>query len=200
MIKEPFEKEPLKPIIENASQKDVEEILAIQSQKVITPEKEIENKKIEEEGFLVYPISAEDLGKLFENKEKHIVKVARTENKIVGYIICYDLEEWKLAHTDWLSSLDVADEDKAFLKSKKILYGRHIAVDVAGASVGAGLLDVTFQEAVSRGYECFVVEILKEPIENKRSTGFVQKEGFRQVGQLTDKNNRVWSLFVKDLT
>ncbi len=192
----------LKLNIQNASSKDIENILAIQSQKVIIPERKVERQEAEEGGFLVYPVSAEELAKILEDNENHIIKIAKESDKVAGYIISYDMVEWEKTHADWFSRLDASNEDRILLKNERVLYGRHIAVDEHATTSGVGkeLLDSTLQEAINRGYRYFVVEILKEPITNSRSVGFVQKAGFRLVGQTKDQNNRIWSVFLKDLT
>ncbi len=191
-----------KPIIQNASEADVADILSTQSQKIIIPEAEAEKQTAEETGFLIYPISAEDLKSLLENNESCLIKVAKEENKTVGYLISYDMKEWEATHPDWFFRLNISDEDRTSLRNERVLYGRHIVVDehTTTSGVGKELLDSILQEAINRGYKYFVVEILKEPITNSRSVGFVQKAGFRLVGQLEDQNNRIWSVFLKDLT
>ncbi|TSC73665.1 MAG: hypothetical protein G01um101444_486 [Parcubacteria group bacterium Gr01-1014_44] len=191
-----------RPSIQNASSEDAENILTIQSQKIIVPEQKAERQEAEEGGFLIYPVSAEELAQILEDNENHIIKIAKESDKVVGYIISYDMTEWEKTHTDWFSKLDASGEDKTSLRNEKVLYGRHIAVDEHATSSGVGkeLLDSTLQEAIGRGYRYFVVEILKEPITNSGSVGFVQKAGFRLVGQTEDQNNRIWSVFLKDLT
>lgn len=190
----------LKPAIKNAEKVDMADILSIQLSKIIVPEAETETQ-VQETGFLVYSLSAEELNNLIGNKKSYFVKVAKLGEKVVGYLISYDLKEWEATHADWLSRLDVSDDDKMLLSSAKVLYGRHIVLDEHQAAAGTGheLLDATLQEAVGHNYKYFVVEILKEPISNNRSVRFVRNEGFRLIGRQHDEKNRVWSVFLKDL-
>jgi GNAT superfamily N-acetyltransferase len=190
-----------RPIIEDASVEDIENILTIQSQKIIIPEEEMAKPGVEESGFLVYPITNEELGEVVIDKENYIVKVAKENERTIGYIISYDMAEWEATHPNWFSRFKTTADYKELLKKRKVLYGRHIAVDenISTPGVGKDLLDFTLQEAVNRGYEYYVVEVLKEPIVNKRSANFVQKTGFALVGQLED-DKRIWSVFLKDLT
>ncbi|MDP1689398.1 MAG: GNAT family N-acetyltransferase [bacterium] len=186
-------------IVQNATIEDIENILTIQAQKIIIPKKE--EQKAEDSGFLVYPIFAEELERALKDGENHVIKVAKEEGKVIGYIISYDLTEWTKTHPGWLSNFNTTEEYKEKLKERKVLYGRHIAVDkdISTSGVGKELLDSTLQEAINRDYEYFIVETLKKPIANRRSANFVQKMGFKLVGQTND-DDRIWSVFLKDLT
>ena len=187
--------------IQNASDEDVEGILTVQSQKIIIPElvKGAEKQELEENGFLVYPISAKEFKGIIEDNTNHIIHVAKEKDRVAGYIASYDMAKWEATHPDWFFRFDAAEEYKELLKKRKVLYGRHIAVDENISAVGKDLLDSTLQEAINRGYEYFIVEVLKEPLINKRSVKFCTKMGFKLVGQIEDKNNRIWSVFLKNL-
>lgn len=190
---------PPRQIIQNATQEDIEKILAIQAQKIIIPENK--EQEVEGGGFLVYPISAEELERALKADEKHVIKIAKEGDSVIGYIISYDLTEWTTTHPDWFSKFNATEDYREKLKERKVLYGRHIAVDedISIPGVGKELLDSTLQEAISRDYEYFIVEILKKPIVNRRSVNFVQKMGFKLVGQTND-GDRIWSVFLKNLT
>lgn len=185
--------------VENASSADIEAILSVQAQKVTEPE--TANTALAESGFLVYPVSADELSEVLADGENHLLKVAREGCAITGYLLSYDMKKWETIHPGWISNLEIADSDREMLKKEKTLYGRHIAVAEQPVSAGTGkqLLDSTLQEAADRGYRLFVVEILEAPIRNIRSANFVQKAGFRRLGQSTDQNDRIWSVFLKDL-
>lgn len=195
-----FELTP-KVTVADASEIDIEDILSIQSQRIIIPEADVKKQNLEKTGFLIYPTSADDLKRMLEDDRNHLIKVAKEKNKTVGYLISYDMKQWELLHPDWFSRLCASEDDKKLIKDEKGLYGRHVAVDehVNISDVGKELLDSTLQEAINRGYRYFIVEILEKPIKNKRSMRFVQKAGFRLIGQMEDQNNRIWSVFLKDL-
>ncbi len=191
------------PQVENAAQADIDAISSIQSERLIIPETNLDKSKTEEGGFLVYPISNEELEELIRDGMSHMVKVAKLENKTVGYIISYDMKAWEAIHPDWFSRLQATTEEKTLLKNQPVLYGRHIAVDQhvnTSSKIGQKLLNATLEEAMQRGYVFYVVEVLKEPIANKRSANFVDKAGFRLIGETKDEKSRVWSVFVKNLS
>jgi GNAT superfamily N-acetyltransferase len=192
--------ELLTPIIQGASIENTEAILDIQSQKIIIPEEEVENIEAQQNGFLVYPILDDELKEVIKDRENNIVKIAKAEGNTIGYIISYDIRKWIATHPDWFSRFSPSNESKTLSQNEKILYGRHIAVDEKYMKTGVSkaLLNSTLQEAVSHGYRYFVVEILKEPIENKRSINFVESMGFESIGELKD-GDRIWSVYLKDL-
>ncbi len=189
-------------VIENASEKDAEEIWEIQSQKIIVPEQVVEKEKFEHSGFLVYSLSTQELKQILSDKENHIIKVAKRGGNIVGYIISYDMIEWIKTHHDWFDRFKSQEEQKRFIQQNKVLYGRHIAIknDINNIGISKNLLSSTFEEATAHGYKYYVVEVLKQPLENKASNKFVLKNGFNLIGQIEDENNRIWSVFLKDLT
>lgn len=187
----------------DATEEDLEGILRVQSQKIIRPEDQDDMRKMElaESGFLIYSTSFEELKAVLENREACILKVVKNENGVAGYMLSYDMEEWKKTHPDWFSLLESTEEGKNLLQKSRVLYGRHIAVDESalGSDAGKVLVDSTLHEARDRGYEYFVVEALKSPITNKRSTYFVEKMGFVPAGSIADCNGRVWAVFLKSL-
>lgn len=192
---------PSEPEIREASVEDVDRILAIQSEKLIVPEDEASAQHAKDNGFLVYALSAEELRGIIEDSESHIIKVAREGNQIVGYIISYDMQEWQELHPDWFSRLNAGENDKDDLSRDKVMYGRHIAVsdDALSPGLGRKLLTSTLEEAEKRGYHCYTVEVLKEPVANIRSANFVQKRGFELIGQNEDDKHRVWSVYLKEI-
>lgn len=133
--------------IQNASETDVGDILSIQSQRVVTPEMVTEKPTVEEDGFLVYPISPLELTSLLQDTEHYVVKIAKQGHKTLGYLISYDMRRWEVIHPDWFSRLNATQNDKTLLRNERVLYGRHIAVDTHAISqnIGRALLDSTLQ-------------------------------------------------------
>ena len=187
--------------IHDASHRDVGDILAIQSQKIVVPEALERGTCIEQDGFLVYPVSDQDLRQLIANPAEHIIKVAQGGGIIAGYIISYDMRQWQMLRPDWLARARIEANHVAFFQAKKMLYGRHIAIDdhTTIGSVGRDLLNATLQEGKNRGYDYFVVEVMRRPILNQRSIRFVESEGFALIGSIGDRCHRDWLLYGIDL-
>lgn len=197
---ESSESSPEKPRTEatigNAGEEDINEILTIQAQKLVDPENiaQGDTQEIEEKGFLVYPLSKSELEELIKDPGNHIIKVAKKDGRVIGYLIAYDLDNWRELHPDWLNNLEGKRDS---LTQRRTLFGRHIAVDESetGSGIGRALLEAVIFTGRTRDYQNFVVEVLDKPITNRKSTKFVERAGFKKIGQRQDGGLKVWSIY-----
>lgn len=183
--------------IHPATPDDIPGILSIQKENLLKDQEQ--SADVAKEGFLIYPFTAEDLEEIISDNTKYKVNVAIENNEPIGYIAGYDLAQWQELKPDWKNSLQIDSEYKELLATSKVMYGRHIAVLKNHRGKGPELMEQTLNEAAATGYEYFLVEVLKEPIANKRSAAFVIKNGFNKIGQATDHQGFVWDIFLKKL-
>lgn len=184
--------------IDNATEEDIEGMFSVQRSRIVKPEEE--SVELGGKGFLVYEISRDEFKELLTDTENHLVKVAKDDNGVAGYLVSYTLKQWCELHLGWLDGMVTLDEIKDLLKTNKVMYGRHIAVrEDSPKGVGGQLLDETLDDVKKGGYKFYVVEILKDPIENQKSKNFVLGKGFQEIGTKTDENSRVWGVFLKEL-
>lgn len=187
-------------IIEKPLEQDIEGILNVQEENLFSEliRKEADQKKLSEKGFLISAITNEELKEIIGNPDKYILLVSKVDGTVVGYILGYDLEEFKRQDPEWEKSIILDDGVEALPESEKSLYLRHIAVRIGNRGVGTNLERKFFQEAEAAGYKYILGEILQEPVKNSVSLRFHEAIGFRIIGKVPEKK-LVWNLVLKDL-
>jgi predicted GNAT superfamily acetyltransferase len=191
--------EPTRKTVSLATVMDIDGVLSIQNQNLLENKQgDTEEEKING-GFLIHPLSKEDLTKIINNSDSHILLVAKEGNEIQGYILGYNLDDWKRQRPNWQTLLEISDETKEILKREKILYMRHIARKPDGKGIGSSLLVKMFEEVSARGYLYVIAEILQEPYMNIASVQFAEKFGLTMVGKRQEENGYVWGLFMKKI-
>jgi GNAT superfamily N-acetyltransferase len=189
-------------VIADASKEDISGILSIQSQRIIFPEGKNASFVAAGSGFLVYPVSRDDLVGIIEGDRNIFVKVAKERDRVIGYLLSYDMREWTKKRREWFKKFNPFFTMPKFLFRKElILYGRHIAVDKKFVRFGIGerILNSVLRDAERNGYKYFLVEVMREPVQNLASANFVERMGFNLIGDMHDRRHRFWNVFSKDL-
>ena len=171
-----------------AGEADLDGMLAVLKKNLIADKKlhEIDKNNVEANGFLVGPFTAEEISNHLAATEKHVILVLIEEERVIGYLISYDLQQVdKTMYEEFVSFPEI----DAFKDKKKILYYRQIAKLPGKANVGSTLLKKMLEEAKSMGYEAVVCRIVHQPLRNKISIGFHEDFGFKCLGMV--KNDEI---------
>lgn len=182
-------------IICKARQEDINGILTIQKEFLLGNKK---STKIQKKGFLVYPISKEELKKSINNP-KNIILVAKGKEGIVGYALTYDLNKWKKNKSKWATGVTTSIEIKMHLSKDRILYFRHIARKEEYPGLGHKLEEKIYTLAKNQGYQSVIGEILEKPISNEKSKQIHEKRNFRKIGEVDYRDGNLWGLYEKIL-
>jgi predicted GNAT superfamily acetyltransferase len=182
-----------------ADEEDIDGVLAVQKEQLLAYRPEESKTILEQEGFLIYPTSAEELRAIIQDKKGHIFLVAKEKEAIVGYVLTYDLETWIRSEAHWTEKIIVPEDVRALLYRSKTLYLRHVARRKGFKGCGKILETELFRLAKARGYSLVVAEILEKPHHNIASTSLHVKLGFSKIGIKNDKGGRVWGVYAKKL-
>lgn len=177
------------------SEKDFDEILKIQES--ITLEN-IENKEnIERKGFIVNPLTKEELGNLIKNPERTHSVVYR-KNGIQTYAIGFDIGLWKELRPYFFEQTNL-NEEFEFNDSDY-----HLIVGSTGKEAGSGM-NISrefFKQVKEKGVEFVSGNIAEKPYLNKASVVIHKRLGCERVGEVTqDKDGQTYTygVFVKNL-
>lgn len=194
----PAFKDPIIKTVEVATLADVEGIIAVQDSRVCDRGALVENNdRIEESGVLIYRTNEEELRDLIADSENHFLFVLKEGEEVIGFALCYSLENWVSTKPEWRENL-ILEQGAPDIFSQPTLYFRQIAVLPGKEGSGQGLELRVFREAKSRGYKFVVGDILKSPIENKRSMTIHKHRGFVPIGIVNDKD-LVWTLVCREM-
>lgn len=187
-------------VIESAKTSDIEGIINVQKENLLPTLREagVHEANLSQKGFLIHPITLEELTKVISNPEKHILQVAKKDSEVEGYTLAYDLNEWKIIKPNWEQDIITNEEIKNIIKEEKVAYLRHIVMQQNSRGIGVRLENSLFREATRRSYKYIIGEILRSPIPNTISLEFHKKMGFKVVGEILE-NEMVWDLVLKDL-
>jgi len=164
-----------------AKLEDIEGILAIHDEVFLPNRKKDE---LEEKGFLLSPINAEELKTAIQDTDNFIVLVAKKENKIIGHVLAYDLNMWRKLKPKWDEKIEPRDNYDQILKLK-VIHLRHIARKDTAKGAGHQLLEYLLQTAKAKGYDMVIAEILEKPHDNKISKKLFQNRmKFKKVGTI----------------
>ncbi len=186
--------------VDTAGHPDIDGILVVQNENLRSSlnERGIKDEDLPERGFLISPLSAEELTEIISEPESHLLLVARSEEKIEGYALGYDLDKWKKEDPMWEKQL--VFRKRKTLPLGKTLYFRHVAVapEIKGRGVGRMMEHDFFEEAKRRGYQYIIGEILRDPVVNKRSMDVHKTSGFEVIGENFEEG-MVWDVVLKNL-
>ncbi len=182
--------------VRNAVKEDIEEILRIQNERLLDNEKHGDD--LIENGFLVNPISAQDLNEAIDHPETSFLYIAQDKNNsTVGYLLAYDFLSFVKEHPEWKKEVGPLSLN---LESEKVIYGKHVAIDKSAMGAGSALEENFFQASKKNGYSLFIGEICEGPIENKRSVDFhTKKFDLNKIGSYQDGNKYSWGIYAKKL-
>lgn len=188
-----FENTPLK--IERATKENIEGILKIQAERLITNQSD---ENLKDAGFLIYPISEEEIIDSIDHPEKCFLSVAKNQtNEVVGYLLAYDFDYYLEKYPDWKEEVGrlSMDTDK-----EKVVYGNHVATKKGVPGVGTELENNVFKSLKEKGYTTFIAEICEGPTKNARSLNFhTEKIGLNKIGEYKDSNQYDWGIYAKKL-
>lgn len=182
-------------IIRSAELKDIPGILDVQKDLLL---KNKTLKSAEKEGFLVYPLKEEELKDVI-NSKKYFLVVVEDGEKVVGYALAYDLNDWRRKKLRWDKHAIVLPKVRTHLLTDKILYLRHVARKSEYSGVGEKLEEKIYSLAKDSGFKYVVAEILEMPILNKKSKEAHEKRGFTKIGQTDCFDGNFWGLYEKEL-
>jgi hypothetical protein len=182
--------------IRYADEKDIPEILSIQSELLIENKQNKEN--LEKEGFLVYPLDKPHLKSIILDKS-NILLIALNNKQIVGYALSYDLGNWKKLKSNWENQIKIDKSTKEEINSKKVIYFRHIARRKGFKGIGWELEKKMFNIIKQRNYQLILAEILESPYTNTISKELHKQRGFEKIGEVDYKDGRLWGLYKKDI-
>ena len=182
-----------------ASRTEIEGIMSVQTSNLLSQKKEAGKKDLGQKGFLIHRASNEELEELISEEKNHIVLVAKEKDRVTGYVLAYDLTDWRRKKPEWDSTIVAPEQIKELLGRGKTLYFRHIARLSECKGTGSVLLARLLQIAESRSYDRIIAEVLLKPIQNLASTRFVERFGFRAVGNVIDKDPLIWNLYMKEM-
>jgi ribosomal protein S18 acetylase RimI-like enzyme len=178
-----------------AKKKDIRGILSVQKSVLI---KNLKTKDVKKGGFLVYPISAKQLKEVLDDA-RNIVLCAKDNNKIVGYVLSYDLNNWIKYKPEWIEKIKIKNRIKAIFNEKKVIYLRHIARKKNYSGVGTRLLKYFINLLRKKKVDYIICEILEKYPKNKRSVQFFSKFGFKRVGSITYNDGLIWGVYLLKL-
>lgn len=188
--------------IDDAKIEDIPGIMELQMSQIKKPEQLTQEDA--KQGFLVYEVSKEELITLITGDIKHVVKVARKNNKVMGYFIAYDMNYYLQQHPEWINEFEENSpgDMKQKFQGSDILFSKQLALNSGVKKTGLGekLWEAVYQDAVALGFRYEVGEVLAEPIRNTAMETLVfNKLKFNFAGYRTDKNNRKWSVITRTL-
>jgi L-amino acid N-acyltransferase YncA len=166
-------------IIRSATNKDIPGILAVLHHNLMANKKIKDKNQLEQTGFIIHDFTADDLEAIIADSQHHILLVAIEDDKVIGYILTYDMP---YAKPDWLSLVVASPQIKDILAAKEVLYHRNIAKKHNKKGVGKQLLQVLLQEAAARNYKYVACQIVQQPYKNKVSIALHEQLGFKAVG------------------
>jgi L-amino acid N-acyltransferase YncA len=179
-------------IIRNAKKEDIKEILKIQNELLLSNRE----RDLKKDGFLVYPITSKEITNLIESN-LNIIIVAVYENKVIGYGLTYDFNEWIKLKKE--IRIETGSLIKHHLLNDRVLYFRHIARKDKFYGLGKQIEEEVYKKAKNKNYKFVVGEILEKPILNEKSKEVHIKRGFVKIGQITYGDGKIWGLYEKKL-
>lgn len=158
-----------------ATKNDIESIVAICSEKLVENNKQkMTADDFSKNGFLMSKITKKDVENMIENENDYVVLLAKNSLEAVGYLTACDSKK----AGDFKKKIESFDQ----LKGKKVLYYKQIARKNGEKNVGNSLINKMLSEAVNRGYNYVICQIVHEPFFNNISAAFHEKYGFKKIG------------------
>ncbi len=182
-------------IIRSVELEDIPGILEVQKDLLLKNKTIVSAKK---EGFLVYPIKEEELEEIILSESVFLI-VAEDKRDIVGYILAYDLEDWRKIKPKWDKRILVIPKVKDHLNKDKIIYFRHVARKFSYAGVGFKLEENIYLLAKNKGFKWAIGEILERPLINEESKKAHEERGYIKIGQADYLDGNFWGLYEKEL-
>lgn len=185
--------------VKSANESDIEGVLDVQLKCSLSHKRNLEtiDSELSKTGFIVFPLKSSEFKSATDSPERMFF-VAKNQVGVQGYILAYDLSDWKNAGHNF-DKVKVTDRTMFdHLESDKVLYKRHLASKPGTKAVASKLEAQLTKKAIAKGYEYIVAEIAKLPIPNNRSLEFHKRNGYEIVGE-EPEGEYVWNIIMKDI-
>jgi GNAT superfamily N-acetyltransferase len=154
----------------------------------------LKDKGPNNKGFLVYILNKEDYQKRIQLSDYFYV--AELDNKIIGFLMCYDDET--LTHLKNMKLIRHEDSIANYLisQNKPFVFGDQIGVlyDYSNKDVGSSLIKHLIEDMKKDDINKLYVAILHKPFKNKASLDFCKKLGFRFIEEVENDDKKVWGI------
>ena len=146
-------------------------------------------------GFLVYGLTK--MGYAHRIKSSPFFYVALSDDKVVGFLMCYDNETLTrlirsgvLNHEDNLTQI-VSERQGNYI------FGDQIGVvpDKTVIGIGTSLMERLFGDIQRADIDMMYIGILHEPVMNIASKTFCEKLGFIHQENVTNSDNHIWGIY-----
>jgi predicted GNAT superfamily acetyltransferase len=176
--------------------KDIMSILSVQDSVLI---KNLSKEDANKEGFLIYPINANQLRDVIHNSKNLVLCAKEDDNNITGYLLAYDFNNWLKHKPKWLEEIKIPNKYKSLLSHKKIIYLRHIARKRVFKGVGDLLLKHFIKHARTNKIDYIICEILEKYPKNKLSIQFFKEFGFKRIGSIRYRDRLKWGVYIRKI-
>ncbi len=186
----------------DAGVEDIPSIMEIQRSLLKKPESlSIDDTK---RGFLVYEVGEDELRFIMTSDVKHIIKIVKRNNIVMGYFIGYDMKYYLKQHPEWIDEFEdnSGGEFKKIFKGDNVLFSKQLALkpNAKKSGLGSKIYEVAYQDAISLGFRQEVGEVLAEPIRNSAMESLVfNRLNFKLAGFRSDKNRIKWSVITRPI-
>ncbi len=192
-------------VVYEAQEADIPGIVSVHESNLLEdgfPKGTVQKEDLAQRGFLVHGMKPDKFKAIITDVVHHSVLVAKENGEVVGYILAYDLVEWKKQNPEWSATVSVDEETRALLLGDGVLYVHQVARSPLhkGKEIGKKLEEDLFFAARRRGYHYLVAEILEQPIENAVSKKLHLSLGYDRRGSVKETDEMVWGFWMKDLT
>lgn len=175
-----------------ASLQHVPAILNILQQNLITNLDTSASNLVEQRGFLIHAFKPEVLETAITDPEHYLVLTAWQQQRMQGYIWACDYQ--RLATEFQATLADVLTEHH--VPTSHVLYYRQIAKMPGSKGIGSAMLSALCNEAIQRGYQYVICQIMHKPFENKASIKFHENAGFKLLTTLSAED-KISGLYIK---
>lgn len=178
--------------IRHAELNDIEGILAVFEQNLLSNKKSDSSNNFQEQGFLAFGLSFEDIKREILDYKSTIALVAEVNNKIIGFTLGND---FKMKCPSWQTSMSIVDSAIKTLIKNRIFYHDYIARSPGEGGVGKKLFASLMKKAAEYNYPYILCEIAEKPYMNKASISFHERFGFKRIGTI-NKNELVLGIYL----
>lgn len=186
----------------SATHADIDGILAVQDSRhdVTNPEQAKGlAQEIENEGFMEELFTREELERIFEDPDGVEIMICKSEEKVLAYMIGYDMEKWLKLFPNWLETVKFKEGyNIQNFTENKTMYVRHLcSLPNQKMNPGLKVASAFFKKTTEDGYVNILSESLKSPLKNNVSKGIIEKKRGEEVAEVTERHDDeeyVWGL------
>ena len=184
-----------KNVFDLLTEEDIDEVLAIQNKTALANMEDKEN--IERIGFIINPLTREELGYLIKYPKRTYSVVYKKEG-IQAYAMGFEISLWKELRPESFENLTLRDG----FELKDTSY--HLVVGSTGKEIGSGMKvsKEFFRQIKEKGVDVVSGNIAEKPHLNRVSMTIHKRLGCERVGEVRQEKDGtlyVWGLFAKKL-